>query len=77
VFSVLHHLIEDVGLEQCQLMPMRASIGTVQHRESMTSNPPTAKDLTIGRLTDDMEFIQSVRRGQAADHYEGRPTNVP
>ena len=69
VNAVLDHLIEDLKLEKVPIDPdddfyWQCSAPGIYN----ASTPPTEKDLTIGRLNDDMEFIRLVRRGQAADH---------
>ena len=69
VNSVLDHLIEDVELETVRIDPdedfyWHCSAPGIYN----ASTPPTERDLTIGRLSDDMDFIRLVRRGQAGDH---------
>ena len=69
VNAVLDHLIEDLKFEKVPIDPdddfyWHCSAPGIYN----ASTPPTEKDLTIGRLSDDMEFIRLVRRGQAADH---------
>jgi hypothetical protein len=68
VDSVLDHLIQDLALET---VPIEADEDFYWHCSAPgiydASTQPTEKDLTIGRLSDDMEFVQSVKRGQSAD----------
>jgi hypothetical protein len=68
VNSVLDHLMEDVGLKTVSIDPdhdfyWHCSAPGIYD----ASTQPTEKDLTIGRLSDDMHFIGSVQRGQSAD----------
>ena len=69
VNAVLDHLIEDIKLEK---VPIDLDEDFYWHCSAPgiynASTPPTEKDLTIGRLSDDMDFIRSVRRGEAFDH---------
>ena len=69
VNSVLDHLMEDIRLETVPIDPDEDSYWDCSAPGIYDApTQPTEKDLSIGRLSDDMEFIRSVRRGQAFDH---------
>jgi len=69
VNAVLDHLMEDLKLEKVSIDPdddfyWHCSAPGIYN----ASTTPTERDLTIGRLSDDMHFIRLVQRGQAGDH---------
>ncbi len=69
VNSVLDHLMEDIGLETVPIDPDEDFYWDCSAPGIYDApTQPTEKDLSVDRLSNDMEFIQSVRRGQAYDH---------
>jgi hypothetical protein len=64
VNSVLDHLIEDLGLESVPLDKDHYWDCPAPEIYDSSTRP---SELTVGCLTDDMDFIQSIRRGQSAD----------
>jgi len=69
VNSVLDHLMEDLGLENVPIDDAKDYYWECPAPEMYDmSSTPTADDLTVGCLNDDMEFIRSVQRGQAGDY---------
>lgn len=66
VNSLLDHLMEDLRLEGVRIDDACDFYWDCPAPEIFDSSAkPT--DLTVGRLSDDMDFIRSVRRGQGAD----------
>jgi hypothetical protein len=69
VNAVLDHLIEDIKLETIPIDPEEDFYWHCSAPGIYDASTPLAeKDLTVGRLSDDMHFIRLVRRGQGADH---------
>lgn len=66
VNSVLDHLIEDLKLEKVPIDDGKDFYWDCPAPEMYDSSKKPA-DLTVGRLSDDVEFVQSVQRGQCAD----------
>jgi hypothetical protein len=66
VNAVLDHLVEDLGIEKVAIEDGQDFYWDCPYPEMHTvSTQPT--DLTVGRLSDDFDFIKSVHRGQSAD----------
>jgi hypothetical protein len=66
VNAVLDHLIEDLRLESVPIRDGEDLYWDCGAPEAydVSKTPP---DLTVGKLSDDIHFIQSVHRGESAD----------
>ena len=66
VNAVLDHLIEDLGLEKVAIDGREDFYWDFSAQEMYETSKKPA-ELTTGRLSDDMDFVRLVHRGQAAD----------
>jgi hypothetical protein len=64
--SVLDHLIEDLKLEKVSIENAKDFYWDCPAPEIYDSSKKP-EDLTVGRLSDDVEFVQSIQRGQSGD----------
>jgi hypothetical protein len=64
--SILDHLIEDLKVEKLPIDDAKDFYWDCPAPEIYDSSKKPA-DLTVGRLSDDVDFVRLVRRGQTAD----------
>jgi hypothetical protein len=66
VDAVLDHLMEDVGLEKVKIDDGEDFYWDCEGPEKYDSLKKPA-DLSVGRLSDDVDFMKLIRRGEGGD----------
>jgi hypothetical protein len=66
VNAVLDHLLEDVGLEKVKIDDSEDFYWNCEPPEMYDSSKKPA-ELGVGRLSDDLDFMKLIRRGESGD----------